>query len=155
MLKICIGDGAGLALPAVEVGRGSAFEALLVGVPARYENVQVAFGLAGDTVANPCPCSAKPGGEWGVYASAAFFPNEGRAHYHVTARTGRGDSVYLGRGTLRIVPSVLNVEGADVPIVPEDFCVRNPVTGLWHRVFAEANEDGDITMTVQQEGFRK
>lgn len=142
------------ALPEIRVGRVSAFEALVVGVPSHLENVQISFGTAGDLASNACPCDARPGGEYGIYANGAFFPNVGKAHYHVTARTARGDSVYLGRGRLTIIQSVLNVPEGSVPVIPDDMWVRG-ANGLYYKVTAKLDEDGVPYMIVDPNGVTK
>ena len=42
--------------------------------------------------------------------------------------------------------------GGDAPTIPEEPYVRNPVTGLYHKITAEANELGEITVKASQEG---
>lgn len=141
MFVIPINEGATVSLPAAEVGRASAFRALLVGVPADLENVQVHFGTPTNASGTPVMCVAAPGGDWRVYASGFYFPDEGKAKYRVSARTPEGDSVHLGEGTLYIEPSSLNTDGAAIPIVPDDTYLRNPKTGLWHKFTCEMEGD--------------
>ena len=119
MFVIPINEGSTVPLPAAEVGRASAFRALLVGVPGDLENVEVHF-------ATPPNASGTP----------------------------QGDSVHLGEGTLRIVPSSLNVDAAAIPIVPDDMYLRNPMTGLWHKLTCTI-EDGDMLPLISKEGITK
>ena len=154
MFKIPIKEGSSHALPAATVGRASAFRALLVGVPADLENVEVHFGTPTNASGTPVKCMAAPGGDWRVYASGRYFPDEGRARYRVSARTPQGDSVYLGAGTIEIVPSSINVEESALPIVPEDAYVRNPATGLWHK-FTCTFDDGILTPKIAKEGITR
>lgn len=144
-----------LGLPEVRVGRASAFYALVRGVPAAFDNVQIHFCRPGGTAPSVATGVRVPGNDVRVYASPLHFPDEGRTRYHITARDAEGASVWLGSGTLQIEPSVLNADGQDAPLVPEDTCIRNPKTGLYHKLLAEANEDGEITLSLEQEGITK
>lgn len=155
MRTINIGNNPNDPLAQIAVGRSSAFVARLVGVPSDVENVEVHFGTRNDLSINPCVCRKVPGGEWKCYANGFFFPDEGKAHYHVTAKTAAGDSVYFGKGKLIIMPSVINVKPGAVGIVPDETYVRNPKTGLWHKVIAELDENGEIVMATEQEGITK
>lgn len=154
MLVIPVKANPSAPLPEVTVGRASALAAKIVGVPADFSSVQVAFGVPGGGSFSPCPCSPRKGGDWGLYASGAFFLTEGKAAYHVTARTRKGDSAWLGCGTLRVVPSVLNVEATDVPVLPDECYVRG-ADGLYYKVTAELDEDGVPYMVVSKEGITK
>lgn len=151
MFIIPVREHSGLPLPTATVGRASAFRARITGVPEDYTNVQVAFGTPLDAYANTAACDMKPGGDWTVYASGAYFMNEGTAHYHITAKTAKGDSVYLGGGTLVITPSVLNVENYELPVIPPDCYVRG-ADGKYYKVTAELDEDGVPYMIVSKEG---
>ncbi len=154
MFVIPINEGSTVSLPAADVGRASAFRALLVGVPRDLENVEVHFATPTNASGTPVRCDAMPGGDWRVYASGIYFPDEGKAKYRVTARTPQGDSVHLGEGALRIVPSSLNVDAAAIPIVPDDMYLRNPMTGLWHKLTCTI-EDGDMLPLLSKEGITK
>jgi hypothetical protein len=154
MFTIPIKEGSPTALPFAEVGRGSAFRARLTGVSPELENVEVHFATPTNASGSAVKCEAVPGGEWRVYASGLYFPDEGRARYRVSARTPQGDSVHLGAGTLEIVPSSINVEESALPIVPEDTYLRNPATGLWHK-FTCTFEDGMLTPNIAKEGITR
>lgn len=154
MFIIPIRENSSNPLPEITVGRASAFEGKIVGVPADYENVQIAWGQVGNDASFACPCNAKKGGDWGVYATGAYFLTVGKAFYHVTAKTHKGDSVYLGGGTLRVCQSVLNVEPDAVPVIPDECYVRG-ANGLYYKVTAALDEDGVPYMIVANEGISK
>ena len=42
--------------------------------------------------------------------------------------------------------------GGEAPIIPAEPYVRNAATGLYHKLTAEVNELGQITVKVSQEG---
>ena len=154
MFIIPIKEGSPVALPSAEVGRASAFRALLVGIPSELENVEVHFATPANASGAAVQCDAMPGGDWRVYASGIYFPDEGAAKYRVSARTAQGDSVHLGEGALRIVPSSLNLASADVPAVPADTYLRNPRTGFYHRLTVSV-EDGQLVPYIDSEGITK
>ena len=154
MFTIPIKEGSPFPLPAAEVGRASAFRALLVGVPADLENVEIHIGKPTNASGTAVKCTPIPGGDWRVYASGIYFPDMGSAKYRVSAKTPEGDSVHLGEGALYIVPSSLNVDAAAIPIVPEDTYLRNPKTGLWHKLTCTI-EDGDMMPLISKNGVTK
>ena len=155
MKTIRINENSTFPLPDIEVGRASAFNCTLTNIDRTYTNVQISFGQkSAGGAAIPCPCTERPGGEWGCYASGAFFLAEGAATYHVTAKTAKGDSIYLGGGRLVVKPSVLNVEPGDLPTLPDEVYVRGS-NGLYYKVTAELDEDGVPYMVVAPEGITK
>ena len=154
MFIIPIRENTSIQLPEIVVGRASAFVGKIVRVPAEYENVQIAWGQAESGATFPCPCNYRKGGDWGVYANGAYFQQIGKSCYHVTAKTHKGDSIYLGSGTLRVTQSVLNVDETQVPVIPDDFYARGR-NGLYYKVTAELDEDGVPYLFVAKEGITK
>lgn len=154
MTRIPIRENSPLPLPDLTVGRASALNAELLNVDRSYTNVQVMLGQPSSEAASACPCEPRPGGTWSLYANGAFFLTTGSTAYHVTARTSRGDSVYLGTGRLRIVDSVLNVEKTELPVLPEEVYVRGS-NGLYYRVTVELDDDGAPYMIVDPKGIAK
>ncbi len=155
MLTIPISPETSIPRKSIEVGRASAFRARLVGIPADFDNVQIHFGRPDTGDANAVACTPVPGGEWNAYAGGAYFPAVGKAQYHVTARTPQGDSAYLGSGTLRVVPSVLNVGAEEALVVPQDLYAHSPKNGLYYKVTAELDEDGVPFLIVDRNGVTK
>lgn len=153
MNLICIGSNTRNLLPEIVNGRASAYYALIRGVPEEVDHVEVHFGKPENASTNAVVCRRVPGGDWKVYANGFFFPDVGKTVYHITARSDKGDSVYLGGGTLRVTQSVLNVTEGEEPIIPADTMVRNPRTGLWHKLTAEVNDDGQVVVGVEKEGI--
>lgn len=154
MFTIPINEGSRTSLPAAEVGRASAFRALLVGVPGELENVEVHFGTPDGANFACVPCTATQGGNWRVYASPIYFMNAGSAKYFVTAKTPEGDSAYLGAGGLYVMDSPQNIGATEATIVPNDTYLRNPQTGLWHRLTCKF-ENGVLTPTLADKGESK
>lgn len=155
MFIIPINENTANQLPEIRASRASSFYALVRGVPATCDHVEVHFAKPRDGVVNAVVCRRIPGGDWKCYASGFYFPDMGDAIYHVTAKDAEGGSAYLGSGTLRVMPSVLNIDVPDVPIIPDDAYAFNPRTGLWHKLIAETNDEGQIIIGVEQEGITK
>ena len=93
-------------MEAVTVGAGSPLACVLVGVDARFEAVEMAFGTPDGTHARRVAARPAPGGELKVDAPAACFPSECRARYHVTGVADGTLRVLLGGGTLRVLAAV-------------------------------------------------
>lgn len=141
-------------LRAITVGRGSALELDIAGVPEDVVNVVFHAGRPGTENYSAVAASALPGGRWAVYASGLHFPDVGVGKYHVTGRDWRGGSVWLGSGRLTVEQSVLNVDPDAIPLVPDDAYVRNPVTGLWHKLNVTV-EDGVLTPEFSDQGVSR
>lgn len=151
MNRILVSDDPTRALAPISVPRASAFLARIVGLSKTFTNVQVHFGIPGSAVRNVCVCTPRRNGEFNLYASPAYFGTVGASEYHITALTDQNDSIYLGKGTLTVVQSVLNVASAAVPPVPDDTYVRNPETGLYHKLTVVV-EDGVLTPRLDTTG---
>ncbi len=141
-------------LRAITVGRGSALELEIVGAPDGLENLMLHVGRPGTDNYSVAAASPIPDGRWAVYASGLHFPEVGVGKYHVTGRDGRGGSVWLGCGRLLVEQSVLNVDEEDVPLVPEDAYVRNPATGLWHKLEVTV-ENGVLVPEFSNQGVSR
>jgi len=142
-------------LSTLEAARHSVLEFTLQGLPQDMENVCVHIGRPGSDSYEAVAASPLPDGCWSVYASGLYFPEVGRADWHLTSKDRKGRSRYHGMGTLRIVESVLNENGAQTPsLIPEDTYVRNPRTGLWHKLTAKF-EDGEIVPIIDPEGIER
>ena len=146
--------GESASLRTITVGRGSALELELVGVPDGLVNVMFHAGRPGTENYSMATARELPDGRWAVYASGLHFPNVGVAKYHVTGKDGRDGSVWLGRGRLNIEQSVLNVDPDAIPLVPDDAYVRNPVTGLWHKLEVTV-ENGVLVPEFSDQGVSR
>lgn len=149
------GRGAGAPLPTLTVGRGSALELEVAGAPDGLQSLQLHVSDA-ETPHTYTPVAATPlpGNVWRAYAGGLNFRTPGRAFYQLTGRDARDGNVWLGKGWLNIEDCVLHRDDADVPIVPEDCYIRNPATGLWHKVTATM-DDGEIVLQYEKEGIEK
>ena len=154
VIRVKGGAGDRSVLATLSVGRASAQEFELVGVPDGVANVMVHVGRPGTDNYSAVLAHPLPDGRWGVYVSGLYFPEVGKGKYHVTGKDGRDGSVWLGRGRLNIEQSVLNVDPDAIPLVPDDAYVRNPVTGLWHKLEV-AVENGVLVPEFSDQGVSR
>ena len=152
MQKITINNQYRLAR--LVVGRASVLTFEIHDVGEDYESVRVHFSRRDTAEFVPVSASPTPGGVWRVYANGLHFPDPGRLTYHVTAIDSRGAHHWLGEGSVDVRQSVAHVNGEAEPLIPEDTYVRNPATGLWHKLTV-TYEDGEIVSQVEQEGITK
>lgn len=90
------------------------------------------------------------------YLAPFCFPDVSDAlEYHVLGTDEHGNARWLGSGPLIVRDNPAN--GSPVPpeIIPADTYIRNPVTGLYHRLVAEVNDLGEITVAADPEGIER
>ena len=51
--------------------------------------------------------------------------------------------------------SHLTEDGTLPDVIPQDTYIYNPTTGLWHKLVAEVDDQGCITVAVAQEGIER
>ena len=141
-------------LRSLEVGRASVLDLIVVGAPEGLQSLQFHVGRIGRDDFYPVEASPLPDNRWSIYASGLHFQDVGRTEYHISARDERDNAVWLGRGRLEIVQSVLPVDPGEISLIPEDTYVRNPNTGLWHKLTCKF-EDGMILPMIEEEGVTK
>lgn len=98
----------------------------------------------------------KVDGTFRCYLSPFLFPDVSDAlEYHVLGLDLNGNPRWLGSGAL-IVRDNPASGSPDVPeIIPHDTYIRNPVTGLYHKLTAEVNDLGEIAVGVESEGMER
>lgn len=98
-------------------------------------------------------------GTFRCYLSPFCFPEIAPdLHYHVMGTDTAAPTAnprWLGTGSLLVKKNPANGSPIIPPVVPPDTYVRNPVTGLYHKVNAEVDEYGNITLVVEKEGVVK
>ena len=90
------------------------------------------------------------------YLSPYCFPDVSDAlEYHVLGTDTNGNARWLGSGPLEVLDNPAN--GSPVPpeIIPADTYIRNPATGLYHKLTAEVNDLGEISVGVDSEGIER
>ena len=91
-----------------------------------------------------------------AYLSPFLFPDTSDAlEYHVIATDDHGNARWLGTGPLIVRDNPAN--GSPVPpeIIPADTYIRNPATGLYHKLTAAVNELGEIVIDCDPEGIQR
>lgn len=98
-------------------------------------------------------------GTFRCYLSPFYFPEIAPdLHYHVMGTDTAAPTAnprWLGTGALRILENPANGSSVAPEIIPADTYVRNPVTGLYHKLVAEVNEDGELSVAIDKEGISK
>ena len=143
-----------IPLQAVSVGRASVLDVIVLGAPEGLQELQFHVSRPGSEDHTAIPAKPLPDNRWAVYANGFHFPDVGSAKYHVTGKDEHDNQTWLGWGRLDIQQSVLHVEAGQEPIIPDDTFIRNPATGLWHRVTA-ALEGDEIVLQYEKEGVSR
>ena len=95
-------------------------------------------------------------GTFRCYLSPCYFPEIALdLHYHVVSTDKNGNPRWLGTGALRILENPANGSSVSPEIIPADTYIRNPATGLYHKLVAEVNEDGELSVAIDKEGINK
>lgn len=151
-----------LPLRPLRVGRLSSAVLALRGVPRDVAAVSVRVGRTADPgtgEARPDLSAAadrRDGGRWGCYLSPFHFPDAADGlEYHVVGADENGNARWLGTGTLDVLDRPGGGDAAAPEIVPADTYLRNPSTGLYHRLTAVLNEDGELTVQLDEEGIER
>lgn len=95
-------------------------------------------------------------GTFRCYLSPFHFPDASDAlEYHVVGADANGNARWLGGSALSVLDNP--ADGSPVPpeIVPADTYIRNPATGLYHKLTAALDEDGGITINLEEEGVER
>lgn len=134
----------------------SSLDVIVKGVPSGVSELEIRFGAEGRD--RPISARGRIGqdGVWHVYAMPFCFPAAaGDLQYEIVCTDADGNQRWLGTGALAVLECSAAGSGEEPPIVPRDTYLRNPVTGLYHRLVAEVDEDGVLTVAVDQEGVEK
>ena len=95
-------------------------------------------------------------GTYRCYLSPFFFPDLSDAlEYHVMGEDTNDNSRWLGTGALVVRDNP--ADGSPVPpeIIPADTYIRNPATGLYHKLTAALNEYGELSIDLESEGIQR
>ena len=142
-------------LQTLTVGRASVLEFEVVGAPENLQRLQFHAGRPGSEIYTPVVATALPDNRWRVYANGLNFPDPGNAKYHLTGKDDKDRSVWLGSGALDIRQSVLYVDEDAILPIPEDTYVRDPRTGLWHKLTARIDEEGEVVIDYEKNGVTR
>lgn len=101
-------------------------------------------------------CKRQADGTWRCYLSPFHFPDVSDAlKFHVIGTDDRDNQRWLGTGALVVKENPANGRAIVPEVLPRDAYAYNPVTGLYHKIVAEVNEDGQIVIATEQEGVER
>ena len=90
------------------------------------------------------------------YLAPWYFPEAADdLKYHVLGLDAHGNPRWLGSGVLRVLENPSNGSAVTPDLVPADTYVRNPVTGLYHKLTAAVDEYGNLTIDLADEGVER
>ena len=90
------------------------------------------------------------------YLAPFYFPDEADAlEYHVVATDTNGNPRWLGTGQLIVRDNPADGSPIVPEIIPADTYIRNPVTGLYHKLTAAVNEYGELSINLESEGIER
>jgi len=140
-------------LPLDPIWPGVNGSALLVfsGVPSGF-TARLYLTKVGAEIAVYFDAEENSGGEVAVYVPGANFPAAGAGKYEVViTETATGRNFWCGAGAVTVLAASSGSVNPGYGTALETY-IRNPTTGLWHKVTAEINEFGEVTTTVEQTG---
>ena len=131
-------------------------------IPDDMDGLTVQIGRTADeTTHQPRPnftaaATRQGDGTFRCYLAPFYFPDASEGlEYHIVGLDAHGNPRWLGTGAL-IVRDNPAAGSPEVPeIIPADTYIRNPVTGLYHKLTAEVNEYGEIMVGVESEGIER
>ena len=98
----------------------------------------------------------QPDGSFRCYLSPFHFPDVSDAlEYHIVGADVHGNARWLGTGPLVVRDNPADGSPVVPEIIPADTYIRNPVTGLYHKLVAEVNDLGEIAVAVDPEGIER
>jgi len=132
------------------VGTNSAALFLFADVPADAETVKLYLTKVGASVPVYFVASQNEAGEWYALAGGANFPAAGQGSYEVEITDGDGNAYWCGRGIVTVqAASGGGTAGAGTPA---DTWIRNPATGLYHKLIVSVNELGEVSVGIDAQG---
>ena len=150
-------------LPPLYAGRLSSFvvELAASGVPDDIEAVRILFERTADSAGNDrnpvtAVATLTDAGAYRAYCSPFCFPDLSETlHYHVMATDTNGNPRWLGSGQLRVRENPANGSADEPEVIPSDTYIRNPTTGLYHKLTAFVDEYGEVSVSVAEEGIKR
>lgn len=92
-------------------------------------------------------------GTFRVYLAPGYFPATTKGlHYHVYITDELDNPRWMGSGALRIIENPSDGSSPAPEVLPKNLYAYNPVNHLYYKIIAEADAEGNITITLDQEG---
>lgn len=124
--------------------------------PDDTDTLAIQFGRVGENLANFTVAATRVDGGFRAYASPFNFPTASDAlRYHVIATDLNGNPRWLGSGLLRVRENPADGSPVVPEIIPADTYIRNPATGLYHKLTASVNEYGELSIDLEPEGIER
>lgn len=102
------------------------------------------------------PATLQEDGLWRCYLTPLCFSDVATGlQYDLVGLDADGNARHLGVGSLRVLVSHLTEDGTLPDVIPQDTYIYNPATQLWHKLVAEVDDQGVITVSVEQEGVER
>ena len=74
---------------------------------------------------------------------------------HIVGTDEKSNARWLGTGPLIVRDNPANGSPVVPEIIPADTYIRNPATGLYHKLTAAVNEYGEIVLDCDPEGIER
>lgn len=95
-------------------------------------------------------------GTFRCYLSPFCFPDVSNVlEYHVLGADTSGNPRWLGTGPLIVRDNPADGSPVTPEIIPADTYIRNPATGLYHKLTAAVNEYGELSIDLESEGIHR
>ena len=106
--------------------------------------------------ANETTPAGMPSRVFRCYLAPFYFPDVSPdLVYHIVGTDTKSNPRWLGSGSLIVRNSPADGSAIVPEIIPADTYIRNPLTGLYHKLTAQLNELGEVTVTVEEEGIER
>lgn len=163
-------DRLDLPLIPLYAGRLSSAVWYVSGVPSDIEGLAIQIGCTPDptthqprdnfsaaaTLVTGGTCPPCASSMWKCYLSPFYFPDAATAlEYHIIGTDAESNPRWLGTGQLCVKDNPADGSPVAPDVIPRDTYIRNPVTGLYHLLTANVNDDGEITIHLADEGIQK
>lgn len=149
-------------LPPMTVGKLSSQIVILKGsVDSDIKSLNIQLERVPDPVTGEKPesyaiAATETADGWRCYISPYCVPDASAdLKYHVVGIDELANPRWLGTGRLRVIDNPATGSPLQPSVVPPDTYLYNPATGLWHKLIAECDEAGVITVSVEQEGVQR
>lgn len=141
----------------ITVGKLSSAVIIIEGdIPDDIDTMTLQFERVGQDLDNFTVAATPIDGGYRAYVNPFNFPDASDAlKYHVMAVDSAGNPMWLGSGLLRVRENPANGSAVTPEIIPADTYIRNPATGLYHKLTASVNEYGELSIDLEQEGIER
>ena len=129
-------------------------------IPDDVESITIYFGRTPENNTPRDPVGAlatrQTDGTFRAYCSPFLFPDASNGlKYNLLAVDSNDNPRWLGEGALTVIDSPADGSAVVPPVIPPDTYIRNPATGLYHKLTATADENGNITIDLDAQGVQR